>query len=553
MRLVLAGTALLAVWVDPTQPEHLARSAYLLLVGYVALSATAYARSLRATVLEQPGTWGQWLDIVAIVMLVALTGGASTIFFALFFFPILVVAFRSGFAAGMTATIAALVAFLVVGLGVAQQLGYLEVNRLMLRGISLLVIGFVISSRGGFETLLRERLALLKEIGRLSNPRLGTDRTIATSLERLRAFCDADDCLLVLADGGVGHARVRRATRGDGDSARHENPLPERLAEQLLSLPPEHALVHPGVAPTRPWHARIQQYDVVSSRPVPIDTAMVAHLAEWFAPRSFATVPVLGRGGTIGRLYVASSSARMRPADVEFLLQVVDCLLPLIENIRLVDRLAASAAEEERHKIARDVHDSVIQPYIGLQLALNGLHRRTASALRDGDEHEREALLHALEADLHRLVDLMTGGVDDLRSFVTRLRTASAGGAGFEAILRSYARRFGDLTGIGVQIDVGPVQELDANDRLSAEVFQMIAEGLSNVRRHTASKRAGVRVRTSESGVLEIAIENDTAPGQPATGFVPRSIADRARSLQGWTIVDELPSGRCAVTVRIPL
>ena len=553
LRLLLAASALLVVYIDPIQPERNVATTYSILIAYTLASLLIYAHTLRGKAASGLWlSWEHWSDIACYLVLLALTGGASSLFFVLFFFPILVASFRSGFAAGMTATIGSAAAATAVGLFVAQSQSNLELNRLLLRAVALLVIGFVISSRGGFETLLRLRLALLKEIGRLSNPRLGTDRTIAASLERLRSFCDADDCLLVLAEGSGGEARLRRASREDPERARHEDPLPRDLARLLLGLPSEHALVHSG--PSAGWlpRRRVQQYDVVRGEPVAVDAVAATALAEWFAPSSFITVPVLGRAGTIGRLFLASSGSRLRAGDVEFLLQVVDCLLPLIENIRLVDRLAASAAAEERQKIARDVHDSVIQPYIGLELGLSALLRQAEAAGQEQDGQARADLLDGLQSRLRRLIELMHGGVSEMRSFISRLRAGASRGGSFEAIVSSYARRFAEITGIDVRVEVEASPELEANDRLSAEVFQMIAEGLANVRRHSEGKLATVRISQGDQ-VLVLSIQNDGTPGRPTALFTPRSIADRARSLQGWTTVADAPAGGCIVTVGIPL
>jgi signal transduction histidine kinase len=549
LRLVLASAALVVVWIDPVQPARLANTLYAVLSLYTAYSAALYLRWLRArSSAPPPPRFAHWIDVAWYLALTALSGGASSLFFVLLFFPMLVASFRFGFASGMATTVAAALGVTVVGLLVARGEPDFELNRLLLRPISLLVIGFVISWRGGFEMLLRRRLALLKEIGRLSNPRFGTDRTIGESLERLREFYDADDCLLLLsAPDGVG-ARLRRATRGDPERARREEALPAELARQLLGLPAEHALVHSPPSRLWPWQPPSHQYDVARALPLPVDREAERQLASWFAPSSFLTVPVVGRARVLGRLYVACA-ARLGPEDVEFLLQVVDCLLPLIENIRLIDRLAASAAEDERQKIARDVHDSIIQPYVGLQIGLSALRQQASAEGAAG--REPEAVLAGLRNGLTRLLALTESGIADLRGFVTRLKTGGTAGSGFAAILGSYARRFSDLTGIAVTVEVEDAAALDGNDRLSAEVFHMVAEALSNVRRHSEGKRARVRlVRTERE--LTLSVEND-GNGQPPAPFLPVSIAERARSLQGWTTVTDLADGGSCVTVTIPL
>jgi signal transduction histidine kinase len=466
----------------------------------------------------------------------------------LFFFPILVAAFRWGFRAGLAATAASTALVLAVSSAVAYGEGVMDLNRFLLRPVYLAVLGWVISQRGGFETLLKRRLALLKEIGRLSNPRLGTDRTIGSSLERLRAFYDADDCLLVTAGTADEGARLRRATRDAPERCYREDPLPADLAGTLLALPPQHALVFPGPDETRGWRLSpaLAQLDVEAGAPVAPDRAVVDRLAEWLGPSGFVTVPVIGHGRVVGRLYLAGSPRRAGIGDVEFLLQVVDALLPLLENVRLVDRLAASAADEERRKIARDVHDSVIQPYIGLQIGLSALERQLAAS---GSRSAEEALRAAGDG-VRRLLAVTDSGVEDLRGFVARLRGGETTTKGFAAIAESFARKFTELTGIAVEVETAG--GLVVNDRLAAELFQMMAEGLSNVRRHTEAKRAQLRLSEAE-GALLLSIENDGAPRREGTSFVPRSLADRAKALQGWVDVQALEGGGTRVLVTIPL
>src|SRR5258705_8980686 len=70
------------------------------------------------------------------------------------------------------------------------------------------------------------------------------------------------------------------------------------------------------------------------------------------------------------------SRSRFSEADIRFLSQVVESVMPAIENIRLVDRLASDAAEHERKRIALDLHDTTIQPFIGLKMGLSAIRQR---------------------------------------------------------------------------------------------------------------------------------------------------------------------------------
>ena len=68
----------------------------------------------------------------------------------------------------------------------------------MLAPIGLLTFGYLIARWGGYHTELKKRLKLLKDVTAVSNPRYGIDRTIKAILESIRAFYDAEACLLVI-------------------------------------------------------------------------------------------------------------------------------------------------------------------------------------------------------------------------------------------------------------------------------------------------------------------------------------------------------------------
>jgi signal transduction histidine kinase len=237
---------------------------------------------------------------------------------------------------------------------------------------------------------------------------------------------------------------------------------------------------------------------------------------------------------------------------VEFLIQVADYLMPVIDSIRLVDRLAAEAAEEERQRIARDIHDSIIQPYIGLQIGLAGVRQKLAA---DGIDvsSDREDLLEVIRdaaADTDRLIEMTGDGINDLRDYVHGLREAGGSEGGLTSSVRRFASKFTQATNIVVQVRADP--DLGVDDRLAAEMFQIIVEGLSNIRRHTQSTRAFIDMECSDSRVI-LRIENDATHGSTPTPFKPQSIAERALSLGGRAYVEFFGDMGTSVIVEIPV
>src|SRR4029450_9372472 len=64
---------------------------------------------------------------------------------------------------------------------------------------------------------------------------------------------------------------------------------------------------------------------------------------------------------------------------VDYLAQLVDAIARVVENTQLTEELVLKAAEHERFRISLDIHDSTVQPYIGLKLGLDALYREAES------------------------------------------------------------------------------------------------------------------------------------------------------------------------------
>ncbi|MGE3536482.1 MAG: GAF domain-containing sensor histidine kinase [Candidatus Tectimicrobiota bacterium] len=543
MRLMLALLALLSTYVDPVDTTHYVDATYTVLGLYLCYSLSLCCAPVRQhPLLARVPAY--WLDIGWYIALIGVSKGTNSIFFFFLFFAISVASFQWGFSAGFRAALVATLLFTSIGFAMAPEEPEFARNSFLLRPASLLVLGYMIACWGGTETTLRRRLALLKDVGALSNPRFGVDRTFGTLMERLRAFYDADTCLLVMTELPGGAHTLRRVSRHAPGSEGRAARLSPEVARLLLVPPPTQALVSGSVSRAWGWLgelARVQAYDsVTGARMPPAGQSMRAVLAA----EAYITVPVRYRGSTVGRLYLTATRRRtFEASDIDFLLQVLEQTMPTIENIRLVDRLASDAAEAERQRIARDLHDSVIQPYIGLQMGLAAIQQKLCGA----SPHVAE--------DLSRLVALTNAGIAELRHYMGELRdhgTAERDVPPLDLLLavRRFAGKFAEATGIAVQVDAAT--PLAVNDRLAAEVFHIVEEGLSNVRRHTRSVQATVQL-TCHDEHFSLRIANDLPAGTLPQTFTPRSITERAAALGGSVQVFSSMLTGTVVLVAIPL
>jgi signal transduction histidine kinase len=155
-----------------------------------------------------------------------------------------------------------------------------------------------------------------------------------------------------------------------------------------------------------------------------------------------------------------------------------------------------------------------------------------------------------IQDDIERLMALTNEGIADLRHYMGGLRGGSGPAGSLLLAVQRFANKFAEATGIAV--DVEAQTDMHLNDRLAAEVFQMVAEGLSNVRRHTRSVQATIRL-ACHGDCLTLWIENNIAQEPVLRSFTPRSITERATALGGRVHIQDTTDGDTAVVVTIPL
>ena len=539
MRLVLASSALLIIYLDPSEPDRLVQVTYAALILYTLYSLLLLVLTLRGgDFIGSLGKLSHWIDVGWYLLLISLSSGTSSIFFFFFFFSILVASFRWGFREGLLVTVASTLLFTIIGYATATRGPDFELNRFLLRSTYLLALGYMISYWGGFGIKLLRRLALLKEVSLLSNPRFGVDRTLSMVLSRLCDFYDADQCLALIKNLETGQYHLHRARDKNVRAERESEIIDEELAYRLITLPADYSIVYNGRHPRILFRPFTREPGRVKGARIVGGLEVCEMLATTLDTNSFVSEPLSIHNKVIGRAYLTSRRRRFDGTDADFLSQVFEHVMPVIENVRLVDRLASYAAEEERQRIARDIHDSVIQPYIGLQMGLAAVSNKIST----GDT--------GVSTDIARLIEMTDGGIADLRRYIRGLKETGEHEAGLLTSVQRFAGKYAEATGIDVRVEAD--QKIRMNDRLAAEVFQMIAEGLSNIRRHTQARQAIIKLACSDDD-LSLRIENDNPDGIGVVSFLPRSIMDRATALGGQVRVEQREDGYTSVVIQIPL
>lgn len=539
MRCVLALSALLIIWIAPSEPQRLAVLTYASLLFYCVYSMVlAFVSAKRGWPAPQPTVW--WTDVFFYSYLVALTEGTSSIFVFFFFFSMLMASFSRGFREGLSVTLVSVALFITVGLIFAPSGDEFELDRTLIRPVSLLVFGYIIARFGGYELLLKRKLRLLSEINSQWNPRLGTDHLIGENLKRLRAFFQGNSCILVLRRSAFppSHFMYGVEQQRPGQSIEPME-ITENSAREL-SLPEAVGVAYNGRGHQFPWiRSECTAYDFYKQLTLRPEPDRYIALASLLDTPAFITVPFMQRDGEAGRIYITSDSGRFNYSDILFLAQAAEAIATVVENRNLIERLVSDAAELERLNISRDIHDTTIQPYIGLKLALDALYREAGSG-------------NPLNRRIAELIEMTASTISDLRDYTAQLKEKSPNPGEFLAVaIKKHIEQLRRFFGIEVDFvsDIPP----PLSGRVAAEIFQMIVEGFSNILRHTSAKHAFISVACENATIfLEIGNEEPQHPGdQPE--FLPRSIHDRAVSLGGSSLVTRRADGYTVVRVTIPV
>jgi len=413
-----------------------------------------------------------------------------------------------------------------------------DFSRLLLRSTFLLSIGYMSVYWGESKVRLIYQLALLRDVSRLSNPRFGVDHTITNVLKKTQQFFKARSCILVMRDMESSTYSLRTIKDGNTTLSISATPLSVEGASPLMTESQDHIIAY--ARPLWPFMSSLFQeslmYVCSTHQWEKQEGPSSKNLAELLEVRSFISAPLSLRRQQ-GRIYVLSSNESFNKDDAMFLSHIVAQAFPVIENIELLDRMVSEAALQERHKISLDLHDTAIQPYIGLKLGLGAIRNKASAD-------------NPLVEDIDKLAQMAEKVISDLRRFAINFKNGLVQTEPMLlVVLNQQAAQVREFYGIDISITMAG--ELKVSDRLATEVLQLVREGLSNICKHTLAQKGFVKIQCSYES-LKIQIENEYMGLQPVA-FTPRSMSERAAGLGGTLHVNQGPGGCTVVNVEIPV
>lgn len=257
---------------------------------------------------------------------------------------------------------------------------------------------------------------------------------------------------------------------------------------------------------------------------------------------SFLGVPVFVGGEVYGNLYLTDKkgAAEFTEVDADLVLSLAVAAGVAIETARLHATVRELDVLRDRERIARDLHDTVIQRLFATGLALQGAARLA----------ERPEVV----ARIQQAVDELDVTVREVRSSIFELHTAEVASRGLRRQLLAIGDEMAEALGYAPSFRFeGPVDSA-VTDEVIPHVLSVVREGLANIARHAGSPTAEVLVRVATDHLVVLVEDRGHGPGAPRDGG--RGLANlgsRAEELGGEMRLEPRVEGGSRLVWRVPV
>jgi signal transduction histidine kinase len=538
----------IAATLDPQDQDPMSR-VHLLLAAYAAFAVMALASLRLRSMPWTPMTVVVHLADLSVTAGVMVLTNAGGPFWFLAVFAIVAAARRWGF----SETIAT--AAVVVGLsfGPSSWPGDARALYHVFLGPTLLLLaGVLLAYIAQAEKQLRSESATLAGIVSRIELRLGLKHTMAVVFDAVVRLVDADRVLLVVREVSSGQVSLWEGGRHAGGStaAPRVTPLDSRRFEPFM--------VAPGAGA---WYAvrrtaSRERLDIVAqardgSRTDDVPGALPDRLLDAVGPfRRLLAVSFEMPGELEGRLFLVDPVGdRNRESAMAFGQRILRHIGPAVYNVYLLHRLRSRSAANERARVARELHDGIIQSVLGVQIQLHALSVPAAKTSR------------ALASELNRLGTILRDETVSLRDMMQRLTPLELPPELLMDTICDVVQRFQRDTGISARF-ITPFDHLDLPPRACREVTRVVQEALVNVRKHSGARNVVVRLGASD-GACQLSIDDDgrgfSFAGRFSQADLERSrlgpwvIRERVRLLGGKVVVESDPGHGTRIEVSFPL
>ncbi len=536
-RVVLAVISLLATWLDPAYTEV---SIYLLIAAYAAYAVIVAVLEWLQRLRDPASALATHIiDLLVFTSLLYLTDGPTSPFFPLMIFALLSASLRWRWRGALWTTAALLILYSSIVLSAYPALlsGGPGVQRFLIRTANLAVIGSILIAFGFYqERMTRDLLrihATPLDPGNGEGPPIRQTLRYAAEIYKTRrallAWTDPEEPWLFIADWHGG-----------------------KLEESRVAPDQFEPLVEPSLAACPFVYRRGR--DVLRSDPTGQTTSWrgtainEAFLARFGFERAIA-LPIMAQG-LQGWMFVVVN--RAFPPEALELAAVLDATVTAaFDKASALSARSKAEATEERLRLARDLHDGILQFLAGASMQLESIIGSCDA------EAERTERLRALQ-------DALVTEQRELRTFIRRLRPGSSqpptGDLELGPDLAALVERLESQWRVNLNLGIHP-PDTRVPVRLHYDLHQLVREAVANAVRHGKSKWINITANREDStlhltiaddgcglgihGTFDTALQNKLNVG-------PRSLRERVQALGGTISVTSASLGTL-VGMALPL
>jgi signal transduction histidine kinase len=428
-----------------------------------------------------------------------------------------------------------------------------ESQRFVIHALTLLVTAAVLGYLGERETDLRANTSLISGVMAKARSEAGLRETVQAVMDALLDLFNADRAVLAVRQPGSGRAFLWEAERerGTHKTVVQLSELESFQKERYFFPVPGRTFYASRRSMPRQRDQRFQLLvrDAESDRLVNASCSFPDYFLTWHPFSSLlAAAHTSGeRDEWSSRLFLFDPRIGDRGAKVRLLHDLAEELAPAVYAAYRLRRLRSRAVSMERARIARELHDGVIQTLIGVEMEIAAAHRQAS-----GDP--------ALIADeLRSIHGRLRQEILNVRDLVQRMKPLEMDGRQFPDCLALVVDKFRRDTGICARF-VSDVRQIGLPRHLMYELTRILQEALVNVRKHSHARSVLVRF-AAEDGLWKLMIEDDgrgfefsgrLSQAELETARSPLVLKERVRSIGGELAIESIPGHGARLEVALP-
>jgi signal transduction histidine kinase len=554
VRVVLAFSSILLVWFDAQElfPYneliltllllYLAHSVWLLLVVHLRNSVSA-----RFSVLAHA------TDILWPAVISLFAGGPGSAFFLYFIFALLAAAFRWGMRETCITTVAVVLTMAADAVAIertplGQMIGqHVDVTHFVMRALYLVIFAFLIGYVAESEKRRAAEALSISQISAKVRIEVGLKGTVQTVLQEVLLLFGGRELLVITRESDADRVMLWRAEElKTGSIVFTWRQLDESEEQAYLC-------VMGGDAAGAVWRNGNTASSITLDKDGTRTRDQQAYLAARFVdehPFELLLVSAIAAAPDVSArilLFEPSRGGRSE-TQLRFMQDLANLVAPSVYNVYLLRRLRSRAAAVERARVARELHDGVVQSLHAIAFRLYAL--RTRSAISAADR----------EQELLEIQQLVQNEAANVRNLIQQLEPLDFDPRHLADFLAGMVTRYRQDTGIGAQF-VCDIADVNLPPPICRELAGILREALANVRRHSGAQNVLIRLARQRGGWM-LTIEDDGRGFEFSGRFShaeledarrgPLVIKQRVRAINGdLTIISKAGQG-ARLEIKIP-